>query len=87
MELPIRTPLDLGEAIRHARQQEGMKATLLAGRAGRSRDLLHRLEVGRDITTSALFDILRSMGYSLRLEKAGLPTLEEMRRRFAEDED
>ena len=86
-ELPIRTLADLGEAVRGARHAQGLKATHVATQAGRSRDLLHRLETGSDVTTGALLDVLRSMGYSLRLERLGLPTLDEMRQRFAEDDD
>ncbi|MCB1561899.1 MAG: helix-turn-helix domain-containing protein [Xanthomonadales bacterium] len=85
--LPIRTLVDLGDAVRGARHEQGLKATQLAARSGRSRDLLHRLETGRDVTTGALLDVLRSMGYSLRLERPGLPTLDEMRQRFAGDDD
>jgi len=85
--LPIRTLVDLGEVVRGTRREQGLKATQVAMRSGRSRDLLHRLETGGDITTGALLDVLRSMGYTLRLEPLGLPTLEEMRQRFAEDED
>ena len=86
-ELPIRTLEDLGEAVRPARLAQGLKATHVAAQAGRSRDLLHRLETGGDVTTSALLDVLRSMGYSVRLEKLGLPTLDEMRQRFADIDD
>lgn len=86
-ELPIRTLADLGEAIRHTRRAQGLKATHVAAQSGRSRDLLHRLETGGDVTTGALLDVLRSMGYSLRLERLGLPTLDEMRQRFVEDDD
>jgi transcriptional regulator with XRE-family HTH domain len=86
-KLPIRTLTDLGEAIRRTRHAEGLKATHVAAQAGRSRDLLHRLETGGDVTTGALLDVLRSMGYSLRLERLGLPTLDEMRQRFAEDDE
>lgn len=85
--LPIRNSADLGHAVRSARQAAGLPASHVAQQAGRSRDLLHRLETGKDITTGALFDILRSMGYTLRLEKTGLPTLDEMRQRFGQDED
>ncbi|MFA7608181.1 MAG: helix-turn-helix transcriptional regulator [Rhodocyclaceae bacterium] len=86
-ELPIRTLADLGETVRRARREQGLKATHVAEQTGRSRDLLHRLESGGDVTTSALLDVLRSMGYSLRLERLGLPTLDEMRQRFAEDDE
>ena len=85
--LPIRTPADLGRATRTARQEAGLQATQVARQAGRSRDLLHRLETGKDVTTSALLDVLRSMGYTIRLEKLGLPTLDEMRQRYGEDDE
>ena len=85
--LPIRTPTDLGQAVRHARQAAQLRATQVARQSGRSRDLLHRLETGSDVTTSALLDVLRAMGYTLRLEKTGLPTLDEMRQRFGQDDD
>lgn len=87
MSIPIRNLTDLGDAVRSVRRERGMKATHVAAQAGRSRDLLHRLETGGDITTGALLDVLRSMGYTLRLERLGLPTLDEMRQRFAEDDD
>lgn len=85
--LPIRTLEDLGDAVQMARREQRLKATHVATRSGRSRDLLHRLETGGDVTTSALLDVLRSMGYTLRLEPLGLPTLDEVRQRFADDED
>lgn len=87
MPLPIRTLSDLGDAVRSARREQGLKATHVAVQSGRSRDLLHRLETGGDITTGALLDVLRSLGYTLRLEPLGLPTLEEVRQRFGEDDD
>ena len=85
--LPIRTLADLGQAVRNARREQGLKATHIAAQSGRSRDLLHRLETGSDVTAGALLDVLRSMGYTLRLERLGLPTLDEVRQRFTEDED
>ncbi|HET9049947.1 MAG TPA: helix-turn-helix transcriptional regulator [Chiayiivirga sp.] len=85
--LPIRTLTDLGDAVRGARREQGLKATQVAAKSGRSRDLLHRLETGGDVTTGSLLDVLRGMGYTLRLEPLGLPTLEEVRQRFSEDED
>ncbi|MBY4598110.1 helix-turn-helix domain-containing protein [Ottowia caeni] len=85
--LPIRTLADLGQSVRAARQAAGLQATQVARKAERSRDLLHRLETGKDVTTSALIDVLRAMGYTIRLERLGLPTLDEMRQRFAEDDE
>lgn len=83
----IRFPVDLGKAITQYRQDKGQSAVGIAAQAGRSRTVLHKLERGEDVTVSSLFDILRAMGLCLRLETAGLPSLEEMQRRFADDED
>lgn len=86
----IRLPSDLGQAIRKARRDAGQKAIDIARHSGRSRDVLNRLERGEDVTVSSLMDILRAMGLVLRLERAGLPTLEEMSERFKgldEDDD
>jgi HTH-type transcriptional regulator/antitoxin HipB len=80
----IRLPKDLGAAIKCARSAQGMKATDIARHSGRSRDILNRLERGQDVTVSSLLDILAAMGLVLRIERAGLPTLEEMTARFAD---
>jgi len=83
----IRLPSDLGLAIRQARKAQRLKAVDVAERAGRSRDVLHRLERGEDVTVASLLDLLRAMDLCLRLDRAGLPTLEEMQTRFAQNED
>ena len=83
----IRLPSDLGAAIKQLRKQEKIKATQIAQHSGRSRDVLHRLELGQDVTVSSLMSILAAMGLVIRLEKAGLPTLAEMRARFADEDD
>ncbi len=83
----LRLPADLGAALKAHRQHQGLTAVDVAARAGRSRDILYRLERGEDVTVSALFDILRALGLSLSLQSAGLPTLDEMQRRFAEASD
>lgn len=49
--LHIRTLTDLRAAVRLARREQGLKATQVATKFGRSRDLLHRLETGGDVTT------------------------------------
>ncbi len=81
----FRSPRDLGAAIHAARKASGIKATDLARRSGRARSVLYRLERGQDVTVASLLDILRVLGLGLRLESAGPPTLEEVRRRFADD--
>lgn len=84
MKDKIRLPTDLGQAIREARAEGKLRTTDIARRSGRSRDVLHRLEKGDDVTVASLLDILRAMGLCLRLERAGLPTLEEMHQRFSD---
>lgn len=83
----LRTPGDLGTAVRSARQTQGLKAVEIARRSGKSRDILHRLEAGHDVSVSSLFDILRAMNLSLRLVPAGTPTMEEVRARFEGDDE
>lgn len=79
----IRLPKDLGEAVKNARKGLSIKTIDIAAHSGRSRDVLYRLERGDDVTVSSLMDILAAMGLVLRLERAGLPTLQEMTDRFA----
>lgn len=85
MKDKIRTPLELGSALKTQRRDRKLKAVDIAGHSGRSRDVLNRLEKGQDVTVHSLFDILRAMGLCVRIENAGMPTLEEMQARFAED--
>ena len=80
-------PKDLGGAIHAARKASGQKATDIARRSGRARNVLYRLERGDDVTVASLLDILRSMGLGLRIEPATPPTLDDVRRRFAQDDD
>jgi transcriptional regulator with XRE-family HTH domain len=81
----INNPSDLGQELRALRKRLGIKAVQLSRDSGRSRDVLNRLERGEDVYVSSLFDALRAMGYSIRLEKKGLPTLEEMQAFAARD--
>jgi HTH-type transcriptional regulator / antitoxin HipB len=83
----IRNPADLAQAVVRARKASPLKATEIAQRAGRARSLLYRLEQGEDVTVGALLDLLRAMNLTIRLEPLGLPSLEEVRRRFADDVD
>jgi HTH-type transcriptional regulator / antitoxin HipB len=83
----LKLPVDLGQAIAQYRADNKLSAVAIARKAGRSRTVLHNLERGGDVTVASLFDILRAMGLCLSLQKAGMPTLEEMQRRFANDGD
>jgi HTH-type transcriptional regulator/antitoxin HipB len=87
MKDTIRLPIELGQAIAQARKAGKMKATDIAVRSGRARSVLYRLEHGDDVTVASLLDILRAMGLTLRLERLGMPTLEEVQARFAQDDD
>ncbi|WP_295956830.1 helix-turn-helix transcriptional regulator [Rhodoferax sp.] len=83
----LRLPADLGKAIAQYREAHKLSAVAVASKAGRSRTVLHKLERGEDVTVASLFNILRAMGLCLGLQKAGMPTLEEMQQRFADDGD
>lgn len=90
MQDKIRTLPDLGRRIRAARKAAGIRTIDIAERSGRSRDILHRLERGEDISASSLLSILSAIGLALDIVPAGPPGLEEMSRRFgqlADDED
>lgn len=87
MQNKIRLPIELGQAIQRARKAGRLKATDIAARSGRARNVLYRLERGEDVTVASLFDILRSMGLTIRLERLGMPTLAEVAERFAQDDD
>ena len=76
---------DLGTAIARHRADNKLSAVDVAARAGRSRTVLHKLEHGQDVTVSSLLAILGAMGLCITLEKAGMPSLADMQRRFAED--
>lgn len=83
----LRLPADLGRAIAKYREENKLSAVAISAKAGRSRTVLHKLERGDDVTVASLFDLLRAMGLCLSLQKAGMPTLEEMQRRFADEAD
>ncbi|MEY4978013.1 MAG: hypothetical protein RLZZ352_283 [Pseudomonadota bacterium] len=77
---------DLGTAMARHRAEQGLSAVAVAAKAGRSRTVLHKLEHGQDVTVSSLLALLAAMGLCITLEKAGMPTLADMQRRFAEDD-
>jgi HTH-type transcriptional regulator / antitoxin HipB len=83
----IKLSVDLGAAIARHRADHKLSAVAVAAKAGRSRTVLHKLEHGQDVTVSSLLAILAAMGLCITLEKAGMPTLTDMQRRFAEDFD
>lgn len=83
----LTTPTALGETIRAARKSGRLSATAVADRSGRARSLLYRLEAGDEVTVGAMLDILRAMGLGVRIEPLTLPTLDDVRDRFGQDDD
>lgn len=83
----IKTNISLGAAFKRIRQEKNLRPTDLSIASGRSRDILYRLEAGKDVSVSALLDILRASGYAIQLVPAGMPTLEEVRAAFANDDE
>ncbi len=81
----LRTPSDLAGEFKRLHHQRGLTGVELAKRAGRSRDILHRLEQNGEVSVAALMDFLRASGLAMQLVNAGLPTAQEMRQKFAED--
>jgi HTH-type transcriptional regulator / antitoxin HipB len=86
----IRLIADVGLQVRAIRQATKIRTTLIAEKSGRSRDVLNRLEKGRDVSLTSLLAILAAMDKTIEIVPLGLPTREEMRRRTLremEDED
>jgi DNA-binding phage protein len=83
----ILTPLDLGAAVKEARRSRRLTAVSVAERSARSRDILHRLEQGGDVSVRALLDILSAMDMAIQLVPRGVPSLAEMRKRFGESDE
>ncbi len=83
----IRLPDELGPVLRARRQALGLSKKELAQRAGKVREVIYRIEGGQDVTLSSLMAVLGALGLVMRLEKAGLPTMQEVAARFRLDED
>jgi HTH-type transcriptional regulator / antitoxin HipB len=83
----IQTLAELGQAVRDARLAAGLTTVEVARESGRSRDVLHRLENGQDVSASSLLAILTAIGRRIELAVAMRPTLGDMQRRFAHLQD
>jgi HTH-type transcriptional regulator/antitoxin HipB len=83
----LRRLSDAGLAFKAAREELGLTATEVCRRAGRARMTLHRFESGEDISLSTLLSLLAAIGLGLDYVSAGMPTMAEMQRRFAEAGD
>ena len=83
----VRLPSELGNLLRLRREALGLSKKAVAERAGRVREVVYRLERGEEASVSSLFNVLRALNLAMRVEAAGLPTLEEVAAAFNEDDD
>jgi HTH-type transcriptional regulator/antitoxin HipB len=83
----IRVASDIGPAVRRHRRSKRLKVTDVAARSGKSRDTIHRLERGEEVSVSTLMAVITTLGMSIEFVSAGLPSLEEMQARFAHLQD
>ncbi|MFO1261745.1 MAG: helix-turn-helix transcriptional regulator [Rhodoferax sp.] len=83
----IRLPDELGRLLKAQREAAGLSKKELAQRAGKVREVIYRLEDGEDTTVSSLLAVLSALGLGLRIEKAGLPTMQEVAARFSLDDE
>jgi HTH-type transcriptional regulator/antitoxin HipB len=87
MSYNIRLPDELGQEVQARRKALRMSKFKLAQKAGKARKVVDKLEAGEETTVSSLLAVLGALGLALRLERVGLPTAEEVARRFEEDGD
>lgn len=87
MAYTIRLQDELGRELRRRREAAHLSKSALAQRAGKVREVIYRLEAGEDVAVSSLLAVLAALGLALRIDEAGLPTMEEVAARFAADED
>jgi transcriptional regulator with XRE-family HTH domain len=83
----LRLLTDVGPRFRDLRRQRQMTASQVARMAGRSRDTLHRFENGADVSLGTFLAFLSALDCALDIVAAGLPTLEEMQRRYGTHDD
>ncbi|MDR2219479.1 MAG: helix-turn-helix domain-containing protein [Methylobacillus sp.] len=78
---------ELGSALKAQRKAAGLSKTKLAQHAGKVREVIYRLESGEDVTVSSLLAVLGALGLTLQISKDGMPTMQEVAARFAQDDD
>ena len=83
----IRLPDELGRLLKAQRETAGLSKKELAQRAGKVREVIYRLEAGEDVTVSSLLAVLAALGLALRVDKAGLPSMQEVAARFADEDE
>jgi HTH-type transcriptional regulator / antitoxin HipB len=82
-----RLPSELGNVLRKRREELALGKKAVAERAGRVREVIYRLEDGQEASVSSLLDVLRALNLVMRIEPAGLPTMEEVAAAFNRDDD
>src|SRR5262245_27108906 len=87
MAYTIRLQDELGRELKRRRESARLSKSELALRAGKVREVIYRLEAGEDVTVSSLLAVLSALGLALRIDEAGLPTLQDVAARFADDDD
>ena len=83
----LRLQDELGGLLKAGRVKAGLSKSELATRAGKVREVIYRLEAGEDVTVSSLMAVLGALGLVMRIEKGGLPSMEEVAARFAAKDD
>jgi transcriptional regulator with XRE-family HTH domain len=83
----VRLAGDLGRQLMERRKALGLSKSELAQRAGKVREVVYRLEAGEESTVSSLLAVAGALGLLLGLEPAGLPSAQEVARRFQVDDD
>mgnify|MGYP006165888267 FL=1 len=83
----IRLPDELGRQLQARREALGLSKTALAEKAGKVREVIYRLEAGEESTVSSLLAVMGALGLVMRMDRAGLPTGNEVAARFMEDDD
>lgn len=87
MKDKIRSLADLGAQLKDLRLASGLGVVDIARKSGRSRDVLNRLEKGGDASLSSVLALLQALGHTIEIVPLGRPSLQEMRRRFAQEDD
>lgn len=87
MSYTISLPADLGKELERRRVEAGHSISSLARLAGKTRPVVYRLERGDESSVSSLLAVVAALGLTVRLEKAELPTLEDMEHFFEDDDD
>ena len=83
----VRLPDELGRLLKEQRDALGLSKKELAERAGKVREVIYRIEAGDDVTVSSLLAVLRVLGLAIRIERVGLPTMDEVAERFGRDDE